>query len=161
MAVVLSDRSLYTFTGGEPPSAGELARRYAMQTRAGSSDGTEEWINLIVTLGSSKQPIGYVQATVPRCGDATEIAWVIGKRWQGRGYAKEAAKLLSTHLAARGTTHLIAQIHPENLASQHVAASLGMIPTAQVVDGEVRWERRTLGLAETTPPCQEKTPAHN
>lgn len=60
MATVLSSRALYTFTGGEPPSADELARRYAFQTRGGSSDGTEEWINLIVTLGSSKQPIGYV-----------------------------------------------------------------------------------------------------
>ncbi|MDU6756140.1 GNAT family N-acetyltransferase [Actinomyces sp.] len=142
MAIVLSDRSLYTFTGGEPPSANELARRYAIQSRGGSSDGTEEWINLIVTLGLSEQPIGYVQATVPRCGDATEIAWVIGKHWQGHGYAKEAAKLLSSHLATRGITHLIAHIHPEHIASQHVAAYLEMMPTARVVGGEVRWERR-------------------
>lgn len=142
MATVLSSRALYTFTGGEPPSADELARRYAFQTRGGSSDGTEEWINLIVTLGSSKQPIGYVQATVPRSGDPTEIAWVIGKQWQGYGYAKEAVKLLSAYLAERGITHLIAHIHPQHFASQHVAAYAGMSPTAQVVDGEVRWERR-------------------
>lgn len=142
MADVLSDRSLYTFTGGGPPSVDELARRYAIQTRGESSDGAEEWINFVVTLGACKQPIGYVQATVPRNGGATEIAWVIGTQWQGHGYAKRAVKLLCTYLAERGITHLIAHIHPDHVASQRVAATVGLVPTAQVVDGEVRWDRR-------------------
>ena len=142
MAVVLSDHSLYTFTGGEPPTADELARRYAIHTRGESSDGAEEWINFVVTLGAGKQPIGYVQATVPRSGGATEIAWVIGTQWQGHGYAKRAVKLLCTYLAERGITHLIAHIHPDHVASQRVAATVGLVPTRQVVDGEVRWDRR-------------------
>lgn len=152
MADVLSSKALYAFTGGEPPSVDELERRYEIQTRGSSSDGAEEWVNLIVTLGSAELPIGYVQATVQRCSDAAEIAWVIGQQWQGHGYAQEAAKLLSDRLAARGVTHLVAHIHPEHTASQHVAASLGMIPTDQVIDGEVRWERKRISAGPAPKP---------
>ena len=34
---------------------------------------------------------------------------------------------------------MIAHIHPEHRASQRVARAVGLVPTTQVVDGEVRW----------------------
>ena len=105
-----------------------------------SPDGSEEWINLVVTLEPEGQPVGYVQATVPRTGGPTEIAWVIGEPWQGRGYATRAAQLLVQQLREQGVTKLTAHIHPDYAASQRIARTLGMAPTGISVDGEDRWE---------------------
>lgn len=139
MSVVLADLSLYEFTGGEPPSVADLERRYAVQTRGHSADGTEDWINLVVVLKSLEQAVGFVQATVARSDGRAEIAWVIGRPWQGHGYATEAARLLVEHLAARGVECVVAHIHPEHEASQRIARRLGMAPTDLIVDGETKW----------------------
>lgn len=119
-----------------PPSATEFERPYAIQTRGCSLDGSKDWINLVVLLDA--QPIGYVQATVPKNGGPAEIAWVVGKPWQGHGYASRAAQLLVDRLVQRGVHSVAAHINPDHLASQAVAAKLGMVPT-DVVDGERRW----------------------
>ena len=140
MAEVLSAASLYEFTGGSPPSAAELARRYALQVVGVSPDGQEQWINEVVVLEPHDRPIGYVQATIPSAGVPAEIAWVIGEAWQGHGYATRAAQLLVELLAGRGVTELVAHIHPENIASQKIAQRLGLQPTDLIVDGEIRWE---------------------
>lgn len=140
MAAVLSGRSLYLFTGGGPPSVSDLERRYTAQVRGASPDGREKWLNLVVVLGPHRQPIGYVQATIPQDEGPAEIAWVIGEPWQGRGHATRAAQLLVEDLRSRGVTHLVAHIHPDHVASQAVARRLGMVPTDSVVDGETRWE---------------------
>jgi RimJ/RimL family protein N-acetyltransferase len=34
---------------------------------------------------------------------------------------------------------LEASIHPEHVASQRVAARIGLLPTDTLVDGEIRW----------------------
>ena len=83
MVAVLSDPSLYEFTGGTPPTLEELAARYARQAVGHSPDGTEQWLNWVVLLDTT--PVGYVQATV--VGDSAEIAWVISPSVQGRGLA--------------------------------------------------------------------------
>lgn len=137
MTTVLADPSLYEFTGGEPPTHDDLARRYAVQTRGGSADGNERWINSVVVLGH--QPIGYVQATVPRDGGPAEVAWVIGRPWQGHGYAALAARLLLDDLAHEGVDTAVAHIHPGHGSSERTAERLGLTPTEIVVDGEVRW----------------------
>lgn len=142
MAAVLADPSLYRFTGGEPPCTPELERRYTAQVRGHSVDRTEVWLNRIVVSGPGREPVGYVQATIPRNGTPTEIAWVIGKPWQGRGFAGRAAELLVADLAGRGVQHLRAHIHPDHEASERIARRLGLAPTTTVVDGEVRWEGR-------------------
>lgn len=137
MAVVLADPSLYRFTGGAPPSEEGLARKYSSMVRGTSPDGREEWINLVVTLDG--QPIGYVQATVADGGEVAEIAWVIGGRWQCRGYAKQAVGLLLSDLRDRGVRHVIAHIHPDHEASTRVAEAAGLSATDYLIDGEVRW----------------------
>lgn len=125
MAEVLSDPSLYHFTGGEPPTVDDLEHRYAVQVRGRSADGSQDWVNLLVCLDPGEQPIGYVQATIPRDATPTEIAWVIGTAWQGYGYATQAAQLLVDDLTERGVRDLVAHIHPDHAASQAIATRLG------------------------------------
>lgn len=139
MTRVLSAPQLYRYTGGEPPTHTELVQRYTVQSRGHSADGSEEWLNFIVTLGPDAEPIGYVQATIPAGGEPTLVAWVIGQPWQGRGYAAQAAKLLLKHLAERGIGEVAAHIHPQNQPSNRLAERLGLSPTEITVDGEVRW----------------------
>jgi ribosomal-protein-alanine N-acetyltransferase len=73
---------------------------------------------------------------VGRCGlhkwlldevEETEVGWVLGREFWGRGYATEAATAVRDHaLRELGHTRLIALIKHENTASQNVARKLGM-----------------------------------
>jgi hypothetical protein len=44
MVVVLGDPNVYAYTGGEPPSLGELRSRYTRQVEGQSDDGDEGWL---------------------------------------------------------------------------------------------------------------------
>lgn len=139
MAGVLAHPDLYVFTGGEPPSRSDLERRYALQVRGHSPDGSELWINHVVVTEGRQRAVGYVQATIPAGGGPAEIAWDIGRAWQGRGYATQAALLLLGELRDRGVRRIVAHIHPDHKASQGVARQLGLRPTEIKEDGETRW----------------------
>ena len=140
MAGVLADERLHEFIGGSPASAAELRSRYR-RLAAGSPDPGELWLNWIVRLSVTGEPVGTVQATVIRRSERWEaaIAWVIGTNWQGRGYASEAARALVGWLSGRGATVITAHIHPRHAASARVAERAGLFPTAAEVDGERVW----------------------
>jgi RimJ/RimL family protein N-acetyltransferase len=141
MTLVLADPALYAFTGGEPPDEATLRRRYARLVAGPADSSREAWHNWIVRLGEGGTVVGTVQSTIyPAKGEA-EIAWVIGTRWQGQGYATEAAAALVDWLAATGTSAVIALIHPDHPASATVARNNGLDPTDEVVDGERVWRR--------------------
>ena len=38
-----------------------------------------------------------------------------------------------------GVRRFVADVHPAHTASQRVAAAIGLAPTDELVDGEVRW----------------------
>ncbi|MGW0788324.1 GNAT family N-acetyltransferase [Streptomyces sp. NPDC002911] len=147
MAAVLFDPALHAYTGGAPEDAGALRARYERQG-AGSPDPAELWWNWVLRVRGDGGLAGYVQATVR--GERAEVAWVVGTRWQGRGYAKEAAVALVRHLLDQGSVRtVVAHIHPDHAASAAVAAAAGLRPTAEREDGEVRWRRD--GPRETGP----------
>jgi RimJ/RimL family protein N-acetyltransferase len=139
MAAVLADPQLYTFTGGSPPTRQELCARYERWI-AGSPDPTESWCNWVIQLRDPGCLTGTVQATVST-GDEliAEVAWVVGRPWQGRGIATEAAQALIAWLGQQSVRTVIAHIHPGHLASAAVAAAAGLTPTDQRHDGEMRW----------------------
>jgi RimJ/RimL family protein N-acetyltransferase len=141
MAPVLGDPALHTFTGGEPATIDELRSRYARQVVGRSADGSERWLNWIVRRRDDAQVIGFVQATVADHDQQrrTEVAWVIGTAYQGHGYAGEAARLMIDWLRRSGLGPIVAHIHPDHGASAAVARRLGLGPTDELVDGEVRW----------------------
>jgi RimJ/RimL family protein N-acetyltransferase len=141
MAVALNDPALHTFIGGEPAGLDELRRRYTAQVRGVSADGRESWLNWVARRDDDGRAIGFVQATVTGSADArtAEVAWVIGVPDQGRGYAAEATAEMLRWLHEHGVATVVAHIHPDHLASAAIARRLGLRPTADMVDGEVRW----------------------
>ena len=141
MVGVLGGDALYAFTGGGPPGPDELRARYAGQAAGRSPDGREEWRNWILRRQPGGQAVGYVQATITGQGRRAEIAWVVGLKWQGQGYATEAARVLVTWLDSRGVQIIQAHIHPGNTASAAVARRAGLRPPGVVEDGEQLWQR--------------------
>ena len=136
---ILSDPTLYHFTGGEPPESVESVRRWftSLETRK-SPDGTEHWLTWIVRLTNQNDAIGYVQATIKE--EQADTAWLIGRNWQGCGYAKEAVALLKSKLTDSRIKRLTAHIHPDHRASQQVASATGFLNTGDRRDGEEVWE---------------------
>jgi RimJ/RimL family protein N-acetyltransferase len=142
LAPVLDDALLHRFIGGAPLGLEELRARFERQARGRSPDGRDWWLNWVAREGASGRPVGTVQATVGASEPepVAELAWVIASAHQGRGFAKEAMAVVVAWLRERGVSRLRAHIHPQHDASMAVARSLGLSPTAVVVDGEVRWE---------------------
>jgi RimJ/RimL family protein N-acetyltransferase len=141
MAPLLADPGLYAFTGASPVTLDELRRRYERQVRGHSEDGHQRWLNWIVRLEQTGAPVGAVQATMTAHSDglAADLAWLIAVPHQRRGYATEAATVLARWLREQGAQVLAANIHPRHEASMDVARALGMTPTDEVIDGEIRW----------------------
>lgn len=137
MSAVLADPELYEFTGGEPVGPAQLEVRYRLQV-AGSGRDDEGWLNWIVRLADTGAAVGYVQATVTPA--ATDVAWVIGLAWQGRGYAREAAAAMCDWLRAAGVARITAHVALQHDRSNGVAAAIGLRPTDEVdADGERVW----------------------
>jgi RimJ/RimL family protein N-acetyltransferase len=145
MSDVLSDPGLHAFIGGAPASTEDLRARYERLV-AGSPDPHVSWLNWVVRVRETGRLAGTVQATVSEDGRQpaqAEVAWVVGKPWQGQGIASEAARALVAWLEARGVRTVLAHVRPDHEASAAVAASAGLSRTEVVHDGEVRWERST------------------
>jgi len=139
MVRVLDDVELHRYVGGEPLALEELRQRYEHQARGWSADRSQRWLNWVVRLRSG-EAAGYVQATVTVESGEADVAWVIGSRFQGRGYSREAAAAMVSWLRRQEVTEVTAHIHPDNTASNGVARAIGLAPTPVLVDGEVRWQ---------------------
>ena len=138
MFPILSDKELYRFTEDEPPeSEMALETSYRKLESRKSPDESQLWLNWLVNLGEDDTPIGYVQATVSE-SDA-DIAWVIGLKWQGDGYASEAVGALVKWLRAKGVKAIRCCIKPNHVASQRVASNAGLTKSDLVEDGEDVW----------------------
>ncbi len=140
LAPLLDDSDLHVFTGGAPETLEQLTARYARQVRGRSADGSQQWLNWIVRRADTGEAVGTVQATVFPASSSAELAWVIARSHQHRGFARQAADIMATWLRGHGIASLLANIHPEHQASAGVARAIGLSPTDVLVDGEVRWQ---------------------
>ncbi len=142
MAVALSDATLYTYTGGGPAGAEQLAGRYARQINGCSPDGAQGWCNWVLRPRSGGDAVGYVQATVGAQDGrkVAEIAWLLAVGAQGRGLATEAVGAMVAWLREHGIDDVVAHVHPDHGASAGVAERAGLRATDVLVDGEVRWQ---------------------
>jgi RimJ/RimL family protein N-acetyltransferase len=141
MAAALDDPGLHEFIGGTPATADELRVRYARQVVGHSPDAGEAWLNWVVRLDDTGEPAGTVQATVRRTGPllSADVAWVVASAYQGQGIASEASGAMVEWLRGQGVHRIVALVHPDHTASSAVARRLGLTPTDDLVDGEVRW----------------------
>jgi RimJ/RimL family protein N-acetyltransferase len=140
MAEVLGGERLHDFTGGRPATVAELRERYG-RLAAGSPDPDVVWLNWIVRRRSDERPVGTVQATLTtRDGRSTAaVAWVIGVKWQGLGFASEAARALVEWLRERGARAVTANVHPDHRASARVAKRAGLHLTDALAGDEQVW----------------------
>ena len=141
LAPLLNDAALHEFTGGAPLGPAALAARYALLAARRSPDGSQLWGNWVIRVRGTGAAAGTLQATLPAGGPGAgpaEVAWVLARRYQGRGYAAEAARSLVAALQQAGWT-VMAHIHPRHLASQRVARAAGLSPSREIHDGEIRW----------------------
>ncbi len=142
MVSVLADESIYEFIGGEPPTLESLQARYEIQSRGESPDGSQSWLNWIIRIIDTAEAAGYAQATVSDDEDGhwvAEIAWVVAPPFQRRRVATTAALAVCRFLGEQGVERVTAHVHPDHAASQGVARAIGLHPTSDIVDGEVRW----------------------
>jgi RimJ/RimL family protein N-acetyltransferase len=141
LAPVLADPALHAFTGGQPADEDELRARFARQAAGRSPDGAQGWLNWVARDRATHAPVGTVQATVTDdAGVRTAaLAWVVATSRQGEGLATEAARGARDWPREQGVTRFVAHVHPDHAASAAVARHLGLAPTAERRDGEVRW----------------------
>ena len=139
MVHVLGDQRMYEFTGGRPLTLDELRARYRVLAGGRSADGREWWLNWVVRTSVDGAAVGAMQATVSAGKSSADVAWEVGRPWQGRGIASEAAAAVVDWLVGQGLVLIRAYVHPDHAASAAVAARAGLRPTDELVDGEVLW----------------------
>lgn len=138
MFPVLSEAKIYEFTGGSPPTSEEsLAKIYASRESRRSPDGDQLWLNWLIWQSDRGQGVGCTQATVHPTH--AYVAWVVGTRWQGLGYASEAAAALVRWLGVLGVAEIRACVNPAHEASRRVAQNAGLRMTKDLIDGEEVW----------------------
>ena len=96
MYPVMCDPAIYEFENEPPKSMEWLRGRYARLESRKSPDGHEQWLNWVIRLADGTV-IGYVQATLDAPARAT-IAYELGSRWWGQGYASEAVRAMLDEL---------------------------------------------------------------
>lgn len=110
------------------------------------------WLNWIVQLRPALQACGYVQATVR--GDSAMVAYVLFRRYWGRGIAVEAVLGMLDELArAFGVRSATATVDPRNDRSVKLLRKLGFElreerPAVEWIHGGLTDEhvyRRSLG----------------
>jgi RimJ/RimL family protein N-acetyltransferase len=142
MFEVLDDERMHEFTGGSPLTLDELRSRYRRLAVGHSTDRTELWLNWVVRISGTKQPVGALQATVDADGSRADVAWEVGVPFQGQGFASESATAVVQWLIDHDVPVIRAFIYPDHVASARVAAHAGLGPTLERVEGEVVWRRR-------------------
>jgi RimJ/RimL family protein N-acetyltransferase len=95
-------------------------------------DGHGLWLLLDRDTGAPMGQVGLLLQEVDGARQP-EIGWLLHRPFWGRGYATEAAAATRDAAFTRWTyPDVISLIRPENIASQRVAARIGMDPGRQV-----------------------------
>jgi RimJ/RimL family protein N-acetyltransferase len=127
MFAVLSDPAIYEYENEPPPSVESLRERFARLESRQSPSGSEQWLNWVIRLPSSRLA-GYVQATVHQDGRAA-IAYVLGSEYWGRGLAQQAVQAMIREIARSCQVRtLSAVLKRDNARSLRLLERLGFSP---------------------------------
>jgi ribosomal-protein-alanine N-acetyltransferase len=140
---LLSDPSLYAFLDSPPPESLEwLRERFRKLETRMSPDGTEQWLNWVIRMGSG-QAAGFVQATIR--AEGADLAFVVSRAHWGRGVARRAAEEMIEELRrSHGVTRVFATASRGNVRSIRLLKRLGLsavepavYPRRKVASGDV------------------------
>jgi ribosomal-protein-alanine N-acetyltransferase len=123
---VMADRDVMRyFPRPDPPTREQIQRLIAAQLKHWEEHGFGWWA---VQLASTAELIGWSGLQFLSETDETEVAYLLGRRYWGRGLATEAARAgLSFAFETLGLERIVAIVHPENVASRRVIEKLGMV----------------------------------
>ena len=125
MFPLLCDPALYQFENAAPSSEAWLAQRFERLASRRSPDGLEHWLNWVLRRRDGAVVIGFVQATVRADGRAL-VAYVLGSRSWGQGFAAEAVQAMLVELAGAWRVSLaLAVFKRGNLRSRGLLQRLG------------------------------------
>ena len=135
-AAYRSHAAVARYQSWDAPYTPDEGKRFVRQMMTAHPDTPGEWFQFAVALRATGQMIGDC-AAMTRADDPRqcEIGFTIAPRYQGRGYATEAVRLLMGYLFARGKHRITACCDPRNTAS---AALLERLAIAGVVADEAR-----------------------
>jgi RimJ/RimL family protein N-acetyltransferase len=139
MFAVPRDPALYEFEQSPPPSLEWLRARFERLESRRSPDGGEQWLNWVIRL-PTREPIGYVQATVDSEHRAA-IAYVLSSAHWGRGLARRAVEAMIAELVAHhGVRRVSAVLKRENHRSLRLLERLGFATASDQEISEVHIE---------------------
>jgi ribosomal-protein-alanine N-acetyltransferase len=136
-----ADAEVWMYVDTPPPNTLEAltARHRRLESRS-SPDGSEMWLNWAVR--AEGRVIGFVEATVLIEG-RVEIAYFIGKRFQGRGFGTDATATMLAFLAHRLTkADFWATVDARNRPSVRLLTRLGFEVVSDADPQNVRLRRR-------------------
>ena len=125
MFALLSDDEIYRYLDyAAPASADYLRGVYQRLESRRSPDAGEAWLNWVIR--PLDQPLaGYVQATVEPDRSAY-VAYVLGSRYWGHGYAHRAVQAMLDHLvSAYSVDRFLATVEADNQRSIRLLERLG------------------------------------
>ncbi len=142
---VMSDPLLYEYVdvAHRPATADALRERIERNATGKSPDGLQDWLGWVIK-NESGNIVGFLTATIHQDGDA-HIAYGIGSRFWGNGYAKCATKQLLLRLSQRDCVRRFCIIaERENTRSVLLAHTLGFVEEAS----ESERQKNSLSLSE-------------
>ncbi len=146
----MSATAIYDYTPGQPPASAEILRqRYAQLEKGHSADGRERWLNWVIRL-SSRECVGFVQATIYPERTAN-FAFVLAPEYWGQGVAFEACQVVLPYLRRDFAVRaLYATVGRKNARSIRLLERLGFtkIPSVRYPHGEVGLGDRVFSLWE-------------
>jgi RimJ/RimL family protein N-acetyltransferase len=140
-AQIMADADVARYLSGQPLSRGEAWRSLAASVGQWVLRGYGTWA---VERKSDGALLGKVGIIHPEGWPGIEVGWTLAKAAWGHGYASEAATAAIDYaFITLPLERVISIIHPENVASQKVAARVG----------ETKGERIALEIAGKTYPA--------
>ena len=123
-----SSPAVARYQSWDAPYPREEGERFVQAIAHDHPDTAGEWFQFAAALRATGQLIGDC-AAMPLADDPRqcEIGFTLAERYQGHGYATEAARLLIGYLfTVRGKHRIIAYCDPRNAPSAAVLERLGM-----------------------------------
>lgn len=134
MTDLLCDPRVYEFVDeGIAPTPEHLVRAFRFR-EAGPPEhrNTERWLDVVVRLKSTKEPIGRIESTVVE--NRAEVAYLLGADYWRQGYGSESLTWLEGRTRDKyAVTEFWATVTPGNIASRGLLLKHGY---ADVSDGE-------------------------